>query len=59
MGTILWLRKGIYETRESYYRSVEVEISTAELEKWKTKNHMELNKAYVDWDDEDDRNRFQ
>ena len=44
---------------KSYYRIFEASISTADLEKCNATTHMELNKGYIDGDDEDSTKRFQ
>ena len=59
MQTIFCLRQGRYEPTEAYYRRFEADISTAELEKCNATTHIELNKAYVDGEDEYGTNRFQ
>ena len=57
--TILFLRQGIDELTEAYYRRFEADISTAELEKCNTTTHMELNKPYTNGDNEDRTKRLQ
>ena len=59
MRTIFFLRQGINEPTEAYYRLFEADISTAELEKFNGTNHMELNKSYAYGDDEDGTKRSQ
>ena len=59
MITIFYLRQGIDEPTEAYYRRFEAAISTAELETCNATTHIELNKAYADGDDKYGTKRFQ
>ena len=59
MRTIFCLRQGRYKPTEAYYRRFGAAISTAELEKCNTTTHIELNKSYLNGDNEDITKRFQ
>ena len=52
MRNILWLIQGRYDPTEAYYRQFEAAISTSGLEKYNATTQIELNKAYVDGDNE-------
>ena len=47
MRTIFFLRQGIYDPTEAYYRRFEEAISTAEMEKCTAKTHTKLNITYT------------